>query len=142
METRMSACGVLCSDCGAYFAASKGPAFQQEVADAWHRIYGLNEPAEAISCAGCLGPDESLFHSSVRCTARRCCLEKGFKSCAECSNISCELLERAQSVWDGVPQIGASLSAGDYDRYARPYCGHRDRLAAARGDTKSSEGGR
>jgi hypothetical protein len=138
MDGLMSACGVMCSDCGAYLAASKGPAYQQEVADAWRRIYGLEEKAANISCAGCLSPDEQVFHTSVRCTARRCCLNKGFKSCAECPEESCALLARAQSVWDGVPQIGATLSAADFERYARPYCGHRERLARARAKISSS----
>lgn len=138
MDKLMSACGVMCSGCGAYLAASKGPAYQQQVADAWRRIYGLDEISANISCTGCLGSDEDVFHTSIRCTARRCCRSKGFKSCAECPEISCEYLERAQSVWDGVPQIGSSLCAADFDRYASPYCGHRERLAAARGDVKSS----
>jgi hypothetical protein len=132
MDKLISACGVLCSECGAYLAASKGPAHQQQVADAWHRIYGLQETAANISCRGCLSPDHAVFHTSVSCTARRCCMSNGFTSCAECSTRSCEYLERAQSVWDGVPQIGSSLSAEDYRLYARPYCGHRERLAAAR----------
>ena len=128
----MSACGVMCSQCGAYLAAPKGPAYQQEVADAWRRIYGLDVEPGDISCGGCLGPDAQVFHTSVRCTARRCCLGRGFASCAECPEESCGRLERAQSVWDGVPEIGASLSPADFDRYAGPYCGHRERLAAAR----------
>lgn len=132
MDKIMSACGVMCSECGAYRAASKGAAYQQEIADAWRRIYGRDELTANISCSGCLGPDEEVFHTSVPCTARRCCRSKGFGSCAECPEKSCAYLERAQSVWDGVPQIGLSLSAADYHKYARPYCGHRERLDAAR----------
>jgi hypothetical protein len=140
MEKLMSACGVLCSECGAYLAASRGPEYQQQVADAWRRIYGRDEATANISCKGCLGSDEDVFHTSIRCTARRCCRSKGFKSCAECPKTLCEYLERAQSVWDGVPQIGLSLSAADFDRYARPYCSHRERLAAARSDVNLSGG--
>ena len=128
----MSACGVMCSECPAYLAASKGLSFQQQVVEAWRRIYGLNEIAANISCGGCLGSDEHLFHTSRRCKARRCCRSKGLKSCAECHKERCEDLEKAQSVWDEVPNIGSNLSQADFDRYARPYCGHRERLAAAR----------
>jgi hypothetical protein len=128
----MSACGVMCSGCGAYHAASKGPEYQQEVADAWRRIYERDEATANISCGGCLGPEREVFHTSIRCTARRCCRSKGFNSCAECPENSCDYLERAQSVWDGVPQIGSSLSPEDFKTYAQPYCGHRERLAAAR----------
>lgn len=140
MERVMSACGVMCSECGAYLAASKGVAYQRQVAEAWLRIYGLRGKTEDISCGGCLGADEDVFHTSIRCTARRCCRSRGLNSCAECPEKSCEYLEKAQSVWDGVPEIGSSLSASDFEKYARPYCGHRERLAAARDHIKISGG--
>ncbi len=132
MDKVMSACGVMCSECGAYMGAAKGIEHQQEVADAWRRIYGRDERTEDIACGGCLGADEFVFHTSARCTARCCCRSKAFSSCAECGERHCGMLERAQSVWDGVPVIGATLSAEDFARYARPYCGHRQRLVAAR----------
>lgn len=140
MENLMSVCGVLCSGCGAYLAAAGGPDSQKRVAEAWHRIYGLDESAATITCAGCLGPDAGVFHTCSRCTARRCCRSKGFKICAECPVDQCAYLEKAQSAWDGVPHIGSSLSAADFDMYARPYCGHRERLAAARNAIRSSGG--
>ena len=128
----MSACGVLCSECPAYHAATRGIKHQRETADAWRRIYGLTEKPEDISCGGCLGADGELFHTSRGCEARRCCRARGFNSCAECTMGACPLLERAQAVWDGVPELAAALCPADFDRYARPYCGHRERLAAAR----------
>ena len=136
----MSACGVMCSECPAYFAATQGFANQQEVAEAWRRIYGLEEPAPNISCHGCLASDEVVFHTCRRCSARNCCRTKGLNSCAECRETECKLLERAQSVWDSVPQIGSSLSSADFERYARPYCGHRERLATARGGVQTPPG--
>jgi hypothetical protein len=128
----MSACGVLCSECPAHQGAEKGPEHQARVVEAWRRIYGLEEKPEHIDCGGCLSPDNEVFHSSRTCTARLCCLSKGFKSCAECPQDVCALLERAQSVWDGVPKLAAVLSEADFAVYARPYCAHRKRLAAAR----------
>ena len=132
MSYMMSACGVICSECPAYLATAKGSAHQQLTVDAWRRIYGLSETAENISCGGCLGPDEDLFHTSGRCLARRCCRRHGFSSCAECPKESCQDLERAQSLWDEVPHIGSTLSPADFEAYARAYCGHRSRLSAAR----------
>jgi len=128
--TMMSACGVLCSDCPAYLGASRGIEHQRRTAEAWTRIYGRQETPEKLTCAGCLGPDETVFYTSVNCKARRCCRSKGFSSCAECPLETCPDLEKAQSVWDGVPALVESLSPADFDTYARPYCGHRKRLAA------------
>lgn len=132
MTTMMSACGVLCSDCPAYLGEAKGAAHQKCTAAAWSRIYGLNEAIENISCGGCLGPDDQLFHTSRTCKARRCCLSKGFASCAECTVEGCPDLEKAQSLWDGVPDLVKTLSHEDFVRYAQPYCDHRRRLAEAR----------
>jgi hypothetical protein len=128
----MSACGVLCSECPAYLAQTKGAAHQRRTVQAWRRIYGLTETVEHISCSGCLGPDDEVFHTSLNCKARLCCRAKGVSSCAECANESCPDLETAQSVWDDVPNLASTLSTADFATYARPYCGHRERLAAAR----------
>ncbi len=128
----MSACGVLCSNCPAYLAAGKGHVYQQDVADAWHRIYDLNFSAEQITCGGCLGPDADLFCTMGSCAARKCSISKGLASCAECAEPECAELEKAQAVWDGVPDLIRRLSPEDFEIYAQPYCGHRDRLAAAR----------
>lgn len=132
MTKLMSACGVLCSDCPAYLAQAKGMEHQQHTADAWLRIYGLPELPESISCGGCLSADDEVFYTSVKCKARRCCRSKGFASCAECDVENCADLEKAQCVWDGVPEIGQTLSHEDFVRYAQPYCDHRRRLAEAR----------
>jgi hypothetical protein len=129
----MSACGVICSECPAYLAVAKGIAHRRRTVQAWRRIYGLTETVEHISCGGCLGPDDELFHTSRSCKARRCCRRKRLSSCADCPKRSCHDLETAQAVWDDVPRLAATLSPADFVRYARPYCGHRERLAAARG---------
>jgi hypothetical protein len=131
MQTMMSACGVMCSECPAYHGATKGAAHQAETSEAWQRIYGVAEEPADIACAGCLGPDAALFHTSVTCAARRCCLGKGFTSCAECPARPCALLERAQTTWDEVPEIGSHLSHAEFVRFARAYCGHRARVVAA-----------
>jgi hypothetical protein len=128
----MSACGVMCSGCAAYRGKEKGLEHRKRTVAAWRRIYGLKEIPEHIACAGCLAPDDQVFHSSVRCKARQCCRARGFASCADCGVESCPKLEKAQSVWDGVPEIAKTLSADDIAAYARPYVGHRSRLAAAR----------
>lgn len=128
----ISVCGVICSDCPAYQAAAKGPAYQQRTAEAWHRIYELNFSPDQIACGGCLGSDAELFCTMGDCAARRCCLARGYSGCAECPDVQCPDLEKAQAVWDGVPALIDRLSAADFVEYARPYCDHRARLAALR----------
>ena len=107
----MSACGVLCSECPAFHAADRGTDWQRRTAEAWRRIYHLNETPQRISCSGCLGPDGELFHTSRQCRARRCCIARGYQSCAECPEERCPDLARAQAVWDDVPEVAETLSA-------------------------------
>ncbi|HTX70931.1 MAG TPA: DUF3795 domain-containing protein, partial [Thermoleophilia bacterium] len=101
----VSACGVLCSDCAAYHGREKGKAYQRRAAAAWQRIWGRQGRPEQMACHGCTGPDGEVFRTSLRCRARRCCLAKGLSNCAECPVDQCPDLERAQSVWDGVPAV-------------------------------------
>ncbi len=138
MSDLMAACGVLCSGCPAYHANQRGAAHQERTAVAWRRIYRLRETPGAISCEGCQAADDEVFHTCRRCAARRCCRRRGFASCAECDTRPCAKLEKAQAVWDTVPHLAERLTAGDFDRYARPYCGHRQRLEAARAAVSTS----
>jgi hypothetical protein len=136
MAVVMSACGVLCSECAAYRGRERGPDHQRRAAAAWLRIYGFKQDPAGMACGGCLSSDEEVFHTSRTCRARRCCRAKGLSSCAECSVQRCAALEKAQSAWDGVPEIGRTLSPADFAEYAEPYCGHRERIARARHDRK------
>lgn len=128
MAYMMSACGVVCSDCPAYQGTNRGVTHQKRVARDWARIFDLHEPFTNISCGGCLGPEDELFHTSRGCNARRCCLSKEFVSCAECPVQECLDLAKAQSMWDSVPKLAEKLSREDFATYAQPYCGHRGRL--------------
>jgi hypothetical protein len=135
----MSAFGIICSDCPAYHGKEKVILYQKKTAEAWHRIYGLNEPPENISCSGCFGPNEEIFYTCFNCKARFCCRSKGFGSCAECPLDSCADLEKAQSVWDGVPDLINKLSSEDFNTYALPYCNHRERLARVRASLRNGK---
>lgn len=128
----VSACGVMCSECPAFHGKEKGLAHQKRTAAAWKRIFRMKVTAADIDCGGCLGEDDRLFRSSLQCKARQCCRAGGFVSCAECSVDSCAELEKAQSVWDGVPQLSKTLTKKDFTIYVQPYCGHRERLERAR----------
>ncbi len=132
MGNMMAACGVLCSLCPAFHGKEKGIEHQKQTAAAWKRIYKLNAKPETLSCGGCQGPADELFSYCAKCEAQRCCRELEFRSCAECPAKSCGRLRKAQAVWDGVPKLEKTLSRADFVMYAQPYCGHRERLEAAR----------
>ena len=129
MTNPMSACGVICSDCPAFVAArSRDPSVRERVAAVWHKLYELDFGPEAISCGGCLGPDEDVFCTSRSCSARRCCRSRGLASCAECADRPCAALERAQSVWDGLDERAGTLPEPVFREFVLPYCGARKRV--------------
>ena len=128
----MSVCGVWCTGCPAYLGGVKGLAHRQRTAAAWHRIYGLSEPAEGIACDGCQAADDQVFRTCRACKARLCCRSQGFQTCAECPVERCPDLENAQSLWDELPELAKTLSREDFVTYVEPYCDHRRRLAEAR----------
>ena len=132
MGNMMAACGVLCSACPAFHGKEKGIEHQKQTAAAWKRIFKLNAEPETLSCGGCQGPLGELLSYCQKCEAQRCCRELEFRSCAECPAKSCGRLRKAQAVWDGVPELEKTLSRTDFVMYAQPYCGHRERLEAAR----------
>lgn len=138
METMISACGVLCSSCPAFHGKARGIEHQKRTASAWKRIFRLSEKPEALTCGGCLGPEDEVLHYCRNCKAQQCCRAMGFRSCAECPVESCTLLEKALAVWDGVPKLEKKLSRSDFVKYAKPYCGHRERLERARKTARSS----
>jgi len=132
MTARMSACGVLCSECPAFLAHRAGdPAMRERVAAAWHELYGLDFGPDVIRCGGCFGPDDQLFHTSRRCAARRCCRSRGLASCAKCGDRPCADLEKAQSVWDGLEERAATLPRSVFREFVQPYCGARRRVPNA-----------
>jgi len=132
MKNVMAACGVLCSGCPAYQGKAKGAGHQAETAAAWKRIFRLKLDPATLTCGGCQGPEEELLRYCKTCKAQQCCRAKGFRSCAECPVKSCAKLKKAQAVWDGVPKLEKKLSRADFVKYAKPYCGHRERLEGER----------
>ena len=137
MANVMSACGVLCSGCPAFHGKEKGIEHQKRTAAAWKRIYKLNAKPQTLSCGGCQGPVQELLSYCEKCEAQRCCRELEFRSCAECPAKACGRLKHAQQVWDGVPKLEKTLSHADFETYAKPYCGHRERLEQARKSLQS-----
>lgn len=132
MEIRMSACGVVCSECGAFLAAKKAdPAIQERVAAVWNRVYGLDVKPETVTCGGCLNVDAVAFATCNDCWVRECVLSKGIAHCGLCDQYPCAELERVQAQYDDLEKKAETMSEEDFATYVLPYCHSRERLAAA-----------
>lgn len=94
MEKIISCCGLNCATCEARIATlSNNDVLRQETAEKWKKAY--NSPditAEMINCTGCMEPGVKIGHAS-ECQVRNCAIAKGYKSCAECNDLTtCSLV--------------------------------------------------
>lgn len=132
MSLRMSACGVVCSECGAYRARLSGdPAHRERVANAWRTLFQMDVPPEALQCAGCLSVGAPVFPSCKDCWVRECVLSKGIAHCGLCDQYPCAELERVQAQYDGLEKLAQTISEEEFAEFVLPYCHVRERLAAA-----------
>jgi hypothetical protein len=132
MTIQMAACGVVCSECGAYLAAkSADPALQERVAAVWNRIYGIEVKPQAVTCGGCLSVDAVPFSSCRDCWVRTCVLSKGIAHCGLCDQYPCAELEKVQAQYDHLAKKAESMSGEEFAAYVLPYCHARERLASA-----------
>jgi hypothetical protein len=132
MPNRMSACGVVCAECGAYIAGQTAdPAVKERVAKAWHDIYKMDFAPEALVCVGCVSTDGPVLATCKDCWVRQCVMSKGIANCGVCDQYPCAELERVQSQYDGLEKLAETLSEDDFARFVLPYCQVRERIAAA-----------
>lgn len=132
MTVRVSACGVVCSECGAYVAGQTSDrAMQERVAKAWHTIYKLDVAPEALSCAGCMSVEGPVLATCKDCWVRQCAMSKGIAHCGVCDQYPCAELERVQAQYDGLEKLAETMPEEEFAEFVLPYCQVRDRLSSA-----------
>jgi hypothetical protein len=109
MSAIIAFCGLDCSECEAYIVtqANDEPG-KQKLLEKWRVEYQSPDmEISAVTCDGC--------HSTVRlggychlCSVRKCGLERGFATCAECPDYTCKTLEHILVM---APQARANLDA-------------------------------
>lgn len=109
MDKMIAYCGLDCSQCEAYIATqANDEAGKMKVLEKWRVEY--NSPEMEISAVTC-----DACHATVRlggycqfCGIRKCALDRGFQTCADCQDYACEEL---QKFFVMVPQAKANLKA-------------------------------
>jgi hypothetical protein len=87
-------CGIDCSKCGSYLATQSGKYEELEKAAArLAKIYHAEVKPEYVICDGCRTGERRSNFCQNSCKMRKCCIEKGYYSCIECSYIPCEELQ-------------------------------------------------
>jgi hypothetical protein len=98
MKKVISACGVDCFKCETYIATQNDDeARKEDIAKRWSEHYQGEIHPEDINCDGCMS-EGAKFSWCGLCPIRLCVIEKGYISCAECSDFFCEKNEYVYQV--------------------------------------------
>jgi hypothetical protein len=109
MGAMIAFCGLDCSECEAYIVtqANDEPG-KQKLLEKWRVEYHSPDmDISTVSCNGC-HKGVGLGGFCYLCGVRKCALEHGFQTCAECPDYACATLEHILVM---VPQARANLEA-------------------------------
>ena len=87
MDNKMIACcGLDCSHCDARVATlNNDNALREKTARLWCELNSTDAiKPEHINCLGCLSEGIKTYYCTDLCPIRKCCLAKGFSTCALC----------------------------------------------------------
>jgi len=105
----LGCCGNSCSECGAYLATlADDDTKRKAVADQWTVVYNKAYSPEEINCVGCTAEGVHVGFAENSCTMRKCCMEKGHATCAECGSYPCDQL---REFFRNVPEAKANLES-------------------------------
>jgi hypothetical protein len=83
-------CGLDCSKCEGYLATQANDARQiAEVARKWSAQFHADVKPEHVICDGCKADGRKSFHCANLCKIRKCCVNKKYGTCIECSDFAC-----------------------------------------------------
>jgi hypothetical protein len=98
METMISRCGLVCTQCPAFIATLEDDdAKRAEVAELWSKQFNMEIKAEDVNCVGCLADGKHSSYCGI-CEIRKCAIERGLESCGLCDDYACENLEKVLSM--------------------------------------------
>lgn len=93
MEKMYGACGLVCSECGAYLATqADDDEARKTVAETWSKEFNADIKWQDINCDGCMSGSDRLFNHCYVCEIRACVAERGLTNCAFCADYACDKL--------------------------------------------------
>ena len=99
MAEKLSPCGITCATCDAYIATQTGDqALFQKLAEQFKQNFGEDISPDKIRCDGCMN-DGAHIGFCFECEIRKCVIEKGHETCAECADFPCA---KGQFIWTEV----------------------------------------
>jgi hypothetical protein len=96
MMENIAYCGLNCIECPAYIAKqTNDQELREKTAKAWSGPGFTVEPIQ-VNCEGCHSTGEVFFHCH-ECNVRKCAIEKGVNTCAECGDYPCA--DKLEALW-------------------------------------------
>lgn len=92
MNELIAICGLDCETCEARIATiNDDNKLRKKVSKLWSELNDIEITPEMINCTGCrIDGVKTIFCDSI-CPVRQCALEKGYETCADCSEMEkCE----------------------------------------------------
>lgn len=88
MKDMIGFCGLDCEKCDAYIATiHDDQALREKTAKLWAQLNNAPVLPEHIHCMGCrMNGAKTVFCESL-CGIRKCALQKGFATCADCPEL-------------------------------------------------------
>ena len=88
MNSIVSPCGMVCSECTAFIATQNNDiAMKQQMAIDYEKSMGTPITIEELECYGCHSEHHIAF--CEQCQIRSCSNQKGYQTCAECADFPC-----------------------------------------------------
>lgn len=126
----LAPCGLYCGACGIRHADREN---DQRLKEKLAGVYGV-KPDE-IRCEGCLAQGERVFAYCRVCPIKSCAAERGYESCAGCSEFPCARLDNFPSpegkkeILRSIPrwrELGTEKWVEETEqRFRCPHCGGR-----------------
>lgn len=92
---KIGACGLVCSECGAYKATqANDPAAIEKVAIEWGKMFNSEVKSEYVWCDGCLSTSDRKCGNCAGCGIRACVVGRGLANCAGCEDYGCETITK------------------------------------------------
>ena len=86
----IGACGLVCSNCGAYQATQANDAEAiARVAATWSKEYGGDIRPESVWCDGCMTEGARKCGHCADCDLRACAVARAVPNCAACADYGC-----------------------------------------------------
>ena len=102
-------CGLDCEQCETFIATKKDDdALRVKVAEKWAKLYNAPIKPEHINCTGCQSAGVKTYYCDQMCKPRKCAMRKSVRTCADCSDYPCSVLDEILRM---APQAKAKLDA-------------------------------